>query len=129
MPKASKRLPLLQTLNSPQLINALSSDSDSDIQEDIILLDMITSQRYINSQRRYPSHYMYAINVYTHYHLKGFDSYVGPHMNHLKNWLHKFKVIKPFKTHHKTNNALLPSNWLLHYQGLDQIAFGLLCER
>ncbi|MBW0519511.1 hypothetical protein O181_059226 [Austropuccinia psidii MF-1] len=48
MPKASKRLPLLQTLNSPQLINALSSDSDSDIQEEIILLDMITSERYIN---------------------------------------------------------------------------------
>ncbi|MBW0466859.1 hypothetical protein O181_006574 [Austropuccinia psidii MF-1] len=58
MPKALQRLPLLQTLNSLQLINALSSDSDSDIQEDIILLDMITSQRYINPHRRYPSHYM-----------------------------------------------------------------------
>ncbi|MBW0485658.1 hypothetical protein O181_025373 [Austropuccinia psidii MF-1] len=58
MPKASQRLPLLQTLNSLKLINALSSDSDSDIQEDIISLDMITSQRYINPHRRYPSHYM-----------------------------------------------------------------------
>ncbi|MBW0463760.1 hypothetical protein O181_003475 [Austropuccinia psidii MF-1] len=62
MPKASKRLPLLQTLNSLQLIDALNSDSDSDIQEDIILLDMITSQRYINPHRRYPSHYMYMMN-------------------------------------------------------------------
>ncbi|MBW0564151.1 hypothetical protein O181_103866 [Austropuccinia psidii MF-1] len=62
MLKASQRLPLLQTLNSLQLINALSSDSDSDIQEDIILLDMITSQRYINPCRRYPSHYMYTMN-------------------------------------------------------------------
>ncbi|MBW0540603.1 hypothetical protein O181_080318 [Austropuccinia psidii MF-1] len=62
MPKALQRLPLLQTLNSLQLINALNSDSDSDIQEDIILLDMITSQRYINPRRRYPSHYMYTMN-------------------------------------------------------------------
>ncbi|MBW0508916.1 hypothetical protein O181_048631 [Austropuccinia psidii MF-1] len=57
MPKASQRLPLLQTLNSLQFINALSFDSDSDIQE-----DMITSQRYINPCRRYPSHYMYMMN-------------------------------------------------------------------
>ncbi|MBW0522816.1 hypothetical protein O181_062531 [Austropuccinia psidii MF-1] len=62
MPKASHRLPLLQTLNSLQFIDAFSSDSDSDIQEDIILLDMITSQRYINPCRRYPSHYMYMMN-------------------------------------------------------------------
>ncbi|MBW0500637.1 hypothetical protein O181_040352 [Austropuccinia psidii MF-1] len=62
MPKESQRLPLLQTLNSLQFINALSSDSDSDIQEDIILLDMITSQRYINPCRRYPSHHMYTMN-------------------------------------------------------------------
>ncbi|MBW0529903.1 hypothetical protein O181_069618 [Austropuccinia psidii MF-1] len=62
MPKASQRLPLLQMLNSLQLIDALNSDSDSDIQEDIILLDMITSQRYINPCRRYPSHYMYTMN-------------------------------------------------------------------
>ncbi|MBW0552722.1 hypothetical protein O181_092437 [Austropuccinia psidii MF-1] len=62
MPKASKRLPLIQTLNSLQLIDALKSDSYSDIQEDIILLDMITSQRYINPCRRYPSHYMYIMN-------------------------------------------------------------------
>ncbi|MBW0469277.1 hypothetical protein O181_008992 [Austropuccinia psidii MF-1] len=59
---ALHRLPLLQTSNSLQLINALSSDSDSDIQEDIILLDMITSQRYINPHRRYPSHYMYTVS-------------------------------------------------------------------
>ncbi|MBW0584647.1 hypothetical protein O181_124362 [Austropuccinia psidii MF-1] len=58
MPKALQRLPLLQMLNSLQFINALSSDT----QEDIILLDMITSQRYINPHRRYPSHYMYIIN-------------------------------------------------------------------
>ncbi|MBW0482923.1 hypothetical protein O181_022638 [Austropuccinia psidii MF-1] len=58
MPKALTRLPLLKTLNSLQFIDALISDSDSDIQEDIILLDMITSQRYINPCRRYPSHYM-----------------------------------------------------------------------
>ncbi|MBW0587310.1 hypothetical protein O181_127025 [Austropuccinia psidii MF-1] len=57
MPKASKRLPLPQTLNSLKFINYLSSDSDSDIQEDII-----TSQRYINPRRRYPSHYMYTMN-------------------------------------------------------------------
>ncbi|MBW0524134.1 hypothetical protein O181_063849 [Austropuccinia psidii MF-1] len=62
MPKASQRLPLLQTLNSLQFINALNYDSDSDIQEDIMLLDMITSQRYIIFCRRYPSHYMYTIN-------------------------------------------------------------------
>ncbi|MBW0528499.1 hypothetical protein O181_068214 [Austropuccinia psidii MF-1] len=62
MPKALQRLPLLQTLNTLQLINELTSDSDSDIQEDIILLDMITSQRYINPHRRYPSRYMYMMN-------------------------------------------------------------------
>ncbi|MBW0517932.1 hypothetical protein O181_057647 [Austropuccinia psidii MF-1] len=62
MPKASQRLPLLQTLNSLQSIYALSSDSDSDIQAYIILLDMIKSQRYINCHRRYPSHYMYTMN-------------------------------------------------------------------
>ncbi|MBW0571386.1 hypothetical protein O181_111101 [Austropuccinia psidii MF-1] len=62
MPKALKRLPLLQTLNSLQFINALNSDSDSDIQEDMILLDIITSQRYINPFRRYPSHYMYTMD-------------------------------------------------------------------
>ncbi|MBW0593211.1 hypothetical protein O181_132926 [Austropuccinia psidii MF-1] len=62
MPKASQRLPLLQKLNSLHFIDALSSDSDSDIQEDIILLDMITSQRYINPCRIYPSHYMYTMN-------------------------------------------------------------------
>ncbi|MBW0474904.1 hypothetical protein O181_014619 [Austropuccinia psidii MF-1] len=62
MPRALQRQPLLQTLNSLQFIDALSSDSDSDIQEDIILLDMITSQRYIKPRRRYPSHYMYTMN-------------------------------------------------------------------
>ncbi|MBW0540541.1 hypothetical protein O181_080256 [Austropuccinia psidii MF-1] len=62
MPKALQRLPLLQTLNSLQFINSLSSDSDSDIQEYIILSDMITSQRYINPWRRYPPHYMYTMN-------------------------------------------------------------------
>ncbi|MBW0576724.1 hypothetical protein O181_116439 [Austropuccinia psidii MF-1] len=62
MPKALQRLPLLQTLNSLQLIDALNSDSDSDIQEDIILLDMIKLQRCINPPRRYPSHYMYTMN-------------------------------------------------------------------
>ncbi|MBW0532800.1 hypothetical protein O181_072515 [Austropuccinia psidii MF-1] len=61
MRKAFQRLPLLQNLNSLQFIDALNSDSDSDIQEDIILLDMITSQRYINPCRRYPSHYMYTM--------------------------------------------------------------------
>ncbi|MBW0579327.1 hypothetical protein O181_119042 [Austropuccinia psidii MF-1] len=45
-----------------QFIDPLNSDSDSDIQEDIILLDMITSQRYINPHGRYPSHYMYTMN-------------------------------------------------------------------
>ncbi|MBW0512470.1 hypothetical protein O181_052185 [Austropuccinia psidii MF-1] len=62
MPKASHRLPLLQTLNSLWLIYAFSSDSDSEIQEDITLFNMITSQRYINPCRRYPSHYMYTMN-------------------------------------------------------------------
>ncbi|MBW0569746.1 hypothetical protein O181_109461 [Austropuccinia psidii MF-1] len=62
MPKASQRLPLLQMLNSLKFINALKSDSDSDIQEDIILLDMITPQIYINHCRIYPSHYMYTMN-------------------------------------------------------------------
>ncbi|MBW0548830.1 hypothetical protein O181_088545 [Austropuccinia psidii MF-1] len=62
MPKALQRLPLLQTLNSLQFINSLSSHSDSDIQEDIILLDIIKSKRYINPCRRYPSHYMYTMN-------------------------------------------------------------------
>ncbi|MBW0562635.1 hypothetical protein O181_102350 [Austropuccinia psidii MF-1] len=62
MPKASHRLPLLQTLNSLQFIDSFSSDSDSDIQEDIILLNMITSQRYINPHRRYPSHYINTMN-------------------------------------------------------------------
>ncbi|MBW0590503.1 hypothetical protein O181_130218 [Austropuccinia psidii MF-1] len=62
MPKASQRLPLLQTLNSLQFIDDLSSDSDSDIQEDIILLDRIKSQTYINPCRRYPSNYMYKMN-------------------------------------------------------------------
>ncbi|MBW0493849.1 hypothetical protein O181_033564 [Austropuccinia psidii MF-1] len=62
MPKASQRLPLLQMLNSLQFIDALSSDSDSDIQEDKILLNMITSQIYINSCRIYPSRYMYTMN-------------------------------------------------------------------
>ncbi|MBW0590341.1 hypothetical protein O181_130056 [Austropuccinia psidii MF-1] len=62
MPKALQRLPLLQTLISLKFIDSLSSDSDSDIQEDIILLEMITSQRYINPCRRYPSHYMYTMN-------------------------------------------------------------------
>ncbi|MBW0496415.1 hypothetical protein O181_036130 [Austropuccinia psidii MF-1] len=62
MLKASHRLPLLQNLNSLQFINSFSSDSDSDIQEDIILLDMIKSQRYINPCRGYPSHYMYTMN-------------------------------------------------------------------
>ncbi|MBW0495427.1 hypothetical protein O181_035142 [Austropuccinia psidii MF-1] len=62
MPKASQRLPLLEMLNSLQFIDALSSDSYSDIQEDIILLDMITSQRYIDPCRRYPSHYTYTMN-------------------------------------------------------------------
>ncbi|MBW0503415.1 hypothetical protein O181_043130 [Austropuccinia psidii MF-1] len=61
-PKALQRLLLLQTLNSLQFIDALSSNSDSDIQEDIILLDIITSQRYINPCRRYPSYYMYMMN-------------------------------------------------------------------
>ncbi|MBW0497287.1 hypothetical protein O181_037002 [Austropuccinia psidii MF-1] len=117
MPKASQRLPLHQTLNSLQLINALKYDSDSDIQEDIILLHMITSQRYINPCRRYPSYYMYTMNDLQTLSSESFDSYVGPHMNHLKNWLHKFKLIKPFKNHHKTNNTILPSNWLWHYQG------------
>ncbi|MBW0546429.1 hypothetical protein O181_086144 [Austropuccinia psidii MF-1] len=62
MPKAWQRLPLLQTLNSLQFIDALNSDSDSDIQEDIVLLDMITSKRYINPCRGYPSHYIYIKN-------------------------------------------------------------------
>ncbi|MBW0537297.1 hypothetical protein O181_077012 [Austropuccinia psidii MF-1] len=62
MPKASHRLPLLHTSNSLQFIDVFNSDSDSDIQEDIISLDMITSQRYINPGRRYPSHYVYTIN-------------------------------------------------------------------
>ncbi|MBW0481494.1 hypothetical protein O181_021209 [Austropuccinia psidii MF-1] len=62
MLKASHRLPLIQTLNSLWFIDAFSSDSDSYIQEDIILLDMIISQRYINPRRRYPSHYMYTMN-------------------------------------------------------------------
>ncbi|MBW0577697.1 hypothetical protein O181_117412 [Austropuccinia psidii MF-1] len=62
MPKAWKRLPLLQTLNSLQFIDLLNSDSDSDIQEDTILSDMITSQIYINTCRRYPLHYMYSMN-------------------------------------------------------------------
>ena len=62
MPKALQRLPLLQTFNLLQLIDSLNSDSDSDIQEDIIFLDMITSQRYINPCRRYPSDYMYTMN-------------------------------------------------------------------
>ncbi|MBW0488942.1 hypothetical protein O181_028657 [Austropuccinia psidii MF-1] len=62
MPKASQKLPLLQTIKSLQFIDALSSDSYSDIQEDIILLDMITSQRYINPRTRYPSNYMYIMN-------------------------------------------------------------------
>ncbi|MBW0556400.1 hypothetical protein O181_096115 [Austropuccinia psidii MF-1] len=62
MPKALQRLPLLQTLNSLQFINALNPDSESDIQEDILLLDIIESQRYINPHRRYPSHYMYTMN-------------------------------------------------------------------
>ncbi|MBW0503894.1 hypothetical protein O181_043609 [Austropuccinia psidii MF-1] len=62
MPKASHRLPLLHTLKSLQFIDAFNSDSDFDIQEDIISLDMITSQRYINPCRRYPSHYMYTMN-------------------------------------------------------------------
>ncbi|MBW0560949.1 hypothetical protein O181_100664 [Austropuccinia psidii MF-1] len=62
MAKALQRLPLLQTLNSLQFIDALSSDSYSDIQEDIILLDIITSQRYINPLRRYTSHHMNTVN-------------------------------------------------------------------
>ncbi|MBW0496511.1 hypothetical protein O181_036226 [Austropuccinia psidii MF-1] len=62
MPKAWQRLLVLQMLNSLQFIDALSSDSDSDIHEDKILLDMITSQRYINPCRRYPSHYRYTMN-------------------------------------------------------------------
>ncbi|MBW0517252.1 hypothetical protein O181_056967 [Austropuccinia psidii MF-1] len=62
MPKASQRLPLLQTLSSLKFINSLSSDSDSDIQEDIILLDMITSQRYINPHRRYLSQLAVALS-------------------------------------------------------------------
>ncbi|MBW0483783.1 hypothetical protein O181_023498 [Austropuccinia psidii MF-1] len=62
MPKALQRLPLLQTLNSLQFINALNFVSDFDLQEDRILLDMITSQRYMNPCRRYPSHYMYTMN-------------------------------------------------------------------
>ncbi|MBW0496104.1 hypothetical protein O181_035819 [Austropuccinia psidii MF-1] len=62
MPKGLQRLPSLQTLISLKLINALNSDSDYDIQEDIISLEMITSQRYINPHRRYPSHYMYTMN-------------------------------------------------------------------
>ncbi|MBW0480435.1 hypothetical protein O181_020150 [Austropuccinia psidii MF-1] len=51
MPKALQRIPLLKTLNSLQFINDFNSDSDSNIQEDII-----TSQRYINPGR------IYAIN-------------------------------------------------------------------
>ncbi|MBW0526812.1 hypothetical protein O181_066527 [Austropuccinia psidii MF-1] len=62
MPKALQRPPLLQKLKSLWLIDAFNSDSDSDIQEDITLLDMITSQRYINPHRRYPSHYVYTMN-------------------------------------------------------------------
>ncbi|MBW0557911.1 hypothetical protein O181_097626 [Austropuccinia psidii MF-1] len=62
MPKALQRLPLLQNLKSLKFIDALNSDSDSDVQEDIILSDMITSQIYINPCRRYPSHYMYTMN-------------------------------------------------------------------
>ncbi|MBW0555605.1 hypothetical protein O181_095320 [Austropuccinia psidii MF-1] len=62
MPKASQRLPLLQMLNSLQLLDALSSNSDFYIQENIILLDMITLQRYINPHRRYSSHYIYTMN-------------------------------------------------------------------
>ncbi|MBW0549934.1 hypothetical protein O181_089649 [Austropuccinia psidii MF-1] len=62
MPKAFQRLPFLQTLNSLQLIDALSSNIDSDIQEDIILLDMITSQIYINPCRRYPSQLAVALS-------------------------------------------------------------------
>ncbi|MBW0534009.1 hypothetical protein O181_073724 [Austropuccinia psidii MF-1] len=62
MPKASQRLPLLQNLYSLQFIVALNFDSDSDIQEDMLLLEMITSQRYINPCRRYPSNYIYTIN-------------------------------------------------------------------
>ncbi|MBW0545624.1 hypothetical protein O181_085339 [Austropuccinia psidii MF-1] len=62
MPKALQRLPLLQTLNSMHFIDDLSSDSDSDIEEDIILLDMIKSQIYINPCRRYPANYMYTMN-------------------------------------------------------------------
>ncbi|MBW0472948.1 hypothetical protein O181_012663 [Austropuccinia psidii MF-1] len=62
MPKALQRLPLFQMLNSLKFINAINSDSDSDIQEGIILLYMIKSQRYINPCRTYPSHYMYTMN-------------------------------------------------------------------
>ncbi|MBW0467482.1 hypothetical protein O181_007197 [Austropuccinia psidii MF-1] len=91
MPKASQRLPLLQTLNSLQFIDALNSDSDSDIQDNIILLDIIKSQRYINPCRRYQSHYMYTMNDLQTYSLKRFDSYVGPHMNHLKKWVAQIK--------------------------------------
>ncbi|MBW0540300.1 hypothetical protein O181_080015 [Austropuccinia psidii MF-1] len=62
MPKALQWLPLPQTLHSLKFINSSSSDSYSDIQEDMISLDIIKSQRYINPCRRYPSHCMYTMN-------------------------------------------------------------------
>ncbi|MBW0587790.1 hypothetical protein O181_127505 [Austropuccinia psidii MF-1] len=106
MPKAFQRLPLLQKLNSLQFNDAFSSDSDSNIQEDIILLDIITSQIYINPCRRYPSHCMYMINDLQTLSSERFQQLCRTTHESFENWFHKFKMMKPFKSHYNPSIQL-----------------------
>ncbi|MBW0560964.1 hypothetical protein O181_100679 [Austropuccinia psidii MF-1] len=117
MPKASHRLPSLQTLNSLQFIDAFSSNSDFDIQEDIIILDMIKSQRYINPHRRYPSHYMYKINDLQTLSSEKLQQLCRTTHESFEKLVAQIQDVTTFKTHHKTNKAILPSDWLSHCQG------------
>ncbi|MBW0487113.1 hypothetical protein O181_026828 [Austropuccinia psidii MF-1] len=117
MPKALQRLPLLQTLNSLQFIDALNSDIDSDIQEDIILLDMITSQRYINPCRRYPSHYIYTMNDLQTLSSEKFLQLCRTTHESFKKLVAQIEADKTFQNSSQKNNTILLSDCLLHYQG------------
>ncbi|MBW0547824.1 hypothetical protein O181_087539 [Austropuccinia psidii MF-1] len=117
MSKLSQRLPLIQTLKSLQLIDALNSDRDADIQEDIILLDMITSQRYINPRRRYPSHYMYMMNDLQTFSSEKFQQLCRTTHESFEKLVAQTQAEKTFQNSSQNKNAILLSNWRWHYQG------------
>ncbi|MBW0545714.1 hypothetical protein O181_085429 [Austropuccinia psidii MF-1] len=128
MPKASHRLPLLQTLNSMQFIDALNSDGDSDIQEDIRLLDMITSQRYINHCRVYPSHYMYTMNDLQTLSSEKFFQLCRTTHESFEKLVAQIQDDRTFQNSSQNKNEILKYNWLWNYQGWDLMEMGLLCK-